>query len=386
MRTIPIIGYSLLLLSNLCSPVTQAAVDTGELSASVDRIAKSYFSEDQPGCAVGVILQGQYVHKAGYGLSNLEHDVPITSESIFRIGSTSKQITAMAIALLAERGVLDLDADVHTYLPDLMDYGQTVTVRQMVHHIAGMGDYDHKVFTKANGEHFRFGNQDFWTIEEFYQQVAKAELILEAGTKFKYSNLGYFLLSMVVEKVSGETLRDFAKREIFDKLNMEHTFFNDNVNQPIPHRVDGYQKLEDGSYEILMTNLSWVGDGGIYTSLDDFIAWDQNYYHNVLGKGGQGLIERMETPHPAATIDKSEFKLPVLPGDSPLMGYGYGLMIDEYRGLRRVMHNGGWVGFRAGYQRYPELSLSLVSFCNAPREDLGEFWNKVVGVYLDALQ
>lgn len=386
MRTILVPAVSLFTVLIAIGASGRAAVNTQKLSEAVDKIATSYFPEKEPGCAVGVIYQGQYVHKAGYGLANLEHGVPITSESVFRIGSTSKQITAMSIALLAERGVLDLDADVHTYLPDLKDYGQAVTVRQIVHHIGGMGDYDHKVFTKPNGEHFRFGNQDFWTIEEFYREVAKADLVLEPGTKFKYSNLGYFLLSMVVEKVSGETLRDFAQREIFDKLKMDRTFFNDNVNGVVPHRVDGYQQMEDGSYEILMTNLSWVGDGGIYTSLDDFIAWDQNYYHNVLGEGGQGLIELVETPHPTTMTDKNDVELPVLAGDSPMMGYGYGLMIDEYRGLRRVQHNGGWVGFRAGYQRYPEKSLSLVSFCNTPRETLQEFWDKVVDLYLDALQ
>ncbi len=117
---------------------------------SVDDLFASIRS-DGPGCAVGVIHQGEFAYKSAYGLANLEHNIPMSTNSVFRTGSVGKQFTAMAIALLAQRGKLDLDADVHTYLPDLPDFGFTVTVRQMVHHAAGMGDYDHPIFTKSDG-------------------------------------------------------------------------------------------------------------------------------------------------------------------------------------------------------------------------------------------
>jgi CubicO group peptidase (beta-lactamase class C family) len=357
------------------------SVDQIGLSNAIDTLATSYFKAENPGCAVGVIHQGEYVHKAGYGMANLEHNIPITSKSVFRIGSTSKQFAAMSIALLVERGELDLDADVHTYLPELMDYNHKVTVRQMVHHIAGMGDYDSKAFRKPDGSDFRFGNQDFMTIEEFYNAVTKAPLIHAPESKWQYSNLGYFLLSMVVERVSGKSIRDFAEEEIFEKLDMPATFFNDNVNGVVPNRADGYIQLdEDGSYELLMTNLSWVGDGGIYTNLDDFIAWNQNFYQNKLGKGTQTLIDTIETPHP-----KAHFPRPSMKADEE-SGYAYGLMVDEYRGERRIHHNGSWVGFRAFYQRYPDLDLSVVSFCNTPATTLGEFWGKVSDASIDAVK
>ena len=131
-----------------------------ELGEAIDGVFADYRGNDGPGCAAGVVHRGQYVHKAGYGLANLEHGVPISSASVFRTGSVSKQFTAVAVAILAERGEIDLDADVHEYLTDLVDYGHTVTVRQMVHHLSGMGDYDHEVFNKADGSEFRFGNEE----------------------------------------------------------------------------------------------------------------------------------------------------------------------------------------------------------------------------------
>jgi len=367
--------------------ISAGEIDQTSLSKSVDQLAASYFESQNPGCAVGVIHQGKYVHKAGYGMANLEYNIPITSKSVFRIGSTSKQFTAMAIAILAERGDLDLDADVHTYLPDLMDYGHKVTTRQMVHHIAGMGDYDHKVFNKADGTPFRFGNEDYWSIEEFYTVVARASLIHPPESKWQYSNLAYFLLSMVVEKVSGKTLHKFADEEILGPLNMRATLFNDNVNGIVPNRADGYKLLEDGSYEIFMTNLSWVGDGGIYTNLDDFIAWDQNFYHNKLGKGGRGLIELVETPHPKAYFTRGSAEQSENNSENaPRTGYAFGLMVDDHLGERRIAHNGGWVGFISSYQHFPDLPLSVVAFCNTPARTTQEFLNKVTDIYVTAIK
>ena len=187
---------ALILLSVASLVPGHASADTSArtLSSSIDHVFAAYAGRGTPGCAAGVIYEGKYIHKAGYGLANLEHGIPITVQSVFRTGSVGKQFTAMAIAILAQRGELDLDTDVHTYLPDLMDYGRKVSVRQMVHHLAGMGDYDHAAFRKADGSAFRFGNEDYMSNEEFYSAVSRADLILPPGAKWEYSNLAYFLL------------------------------------------------------------------------------------------------------------------------------------------------------------------------------------------------
>lgn len=355
-----------------------AARADGALSDAIDAVFSGIDRDSQPGCAAGVIHDGEYIHKKGYGLANLEYDMPITSQSVFRTGSVSKQFTAMSIAILAERGDLDLDADVHEYLPDLVDYGHKVTVRQMVHHIAGMGDYDHEVFRKADGTEFRFGNEDYWTIDEFYEMVSKAGLVHEPGSRYEYSNLAYFLLAKVVESASGKTLRQFANDEIFVPLGMQRSLFYDNVNELVRNRAEGYRRLDDGSFEIFNTNLAWVGDGGVYTNLDDFIKWDRNFYNNKLGKGGDALIRLVTTPHPD-TIEYAD------EGERNV-NYAFGLRVDELHGERMIGHTGGWVAFSSIYQRYPDLSLSVVVFCNSTAASAPQLGAKVAEIAVAAFR
>lgn len=355
-------GYG---LKNVLTPLTVALLmcnnvanaddlDGTALKAFLDaRFAEQNVTDQTPGCSVGVIKDGAYILNQSYGAANLEHGIPLSSKGIYRTGSLSKQFTAMAIALLAEEGKIDLDADVHTYLPDLMDYGHKVTVRQMVHHVSGIPDYEQGIeaLKTADGKDLRLGNQDYLTIDEFYQRAKTIPLFAPPETKWAYSNTAYFLLSQVVKKVSGMTLRQYADANIFKPLDMTKTFFNDDVNDIVPNRVDGYWRLEDGSFKIFMTNLSWVGDGGVYTNLDDFIKWDQNWSNNKLGKDHKALMDLMLTPYDMDTGRGSK--------------YAFGVSVDQHKGYDRVSHTGSWVGFNTYYTRYPELNLSLVSFCNS---------------------
>lgn len=282
-------------------------------------------------------------------MANLEHDVPITSQSIFRTGSLGKQFTATAIALLAEQERIDLDADIHEYLPDLADYGHKVTIRQMIHHVSGIPDYEQGLpaLKTADGEDLDLENKDYLSIREFYDRVKTTPLFAPPETVFDYSNTAYFLLSQVVEAVTGQTLRAYAQENIFGPLEMSQSFFNDEVNDVVKNRVDGYHRNDDGTYSIFMTNLSWVGDGGVYTNLDDWLKWDQNFYHNILGAQGDELIAQMEQ-----TFSVSG-------------NYAWGQSVETYRGLKQVAHTGSWVGFTTYYTRYPERETSVVVFCNS---------------------
>jgi CubicO group peptidase (beta-lactamase class C family) len=327
------------------------------LRAEIDAIFEDFTAAGAPGCAVGVIHRGEWLHQAGYGLADLEHPTPINADSVFRIASVSKQVTAAAIALLDERGELDIDADVHEYLPELTDYGTTVTIRQMVHHISGMGDY--YGFEVREGRDFRFGNEDFWTIQEFYDEVAQKELAGEPGQEFAYSNLAYFLLSQVVEKVSGQSLNAFATENFFEPLGMNDTFFNENVNQIVPNRASGYGAFpDDGGYENYDTNLSWVGDGGLYTTLNDFYLWDQAF-HNATGPITPSFRDRLQTPHPLTAEQMADSSNTMFQG-----GYAYGMFVGEREGEAVLSHTGAWVGYRAAYARLPEHDASTILFCN----------------------
>jgi len=354
MRQVPF--FSVVFLC-FCAVTQSSAQDT--FSSRVDEIFAEFDSADVPGCAVGIIRDGTYIHARGYGSANLEHGIPIGRDSVFRIGSVSKQFTAAAIAILVTRGDLDLDADVHTYLPDLREYDNPVTIRQMIHHISGMGDYEteNTTYELSDGKPFRFGNEDYWTIEEFYREVAEQPLLLTPGERFEYSNIAYFLLSQVVERVSGKTLRRFADEEIFGPLKMEATFFNDNVDGIVPNRTDGYKPLDNGGFEIYMTNLDWVGDGGVFTTLNDFIKWDTAFMAGDV-PGGDEVETLMLEPHPVTvqTMDSGTL--------DEGAGYGFGLEIGKYQGHRVHDHNGAWVGFLVLYTRFPDDNFSIVLLCN----------------------
>lgn len=366
-----------LCLQSACS--TFLVAQTPDWSAAIsqsDQLLSDLNTNTGPGCAVGAIHEGQYVYARSFGMANLEHDIPITSSSVFRIASMTKQITAAVIALLAEKKLIDLDADIHTYLPDLADYGTKVTVRQIIHHISGLPHYfddaAEAAFQKIDGTSFRFGNEDYYTSQEFYDRVKTIGLHAPPETEFHYSSIAYFLLSRVVESVTGESMRQFADREIFSKLGMTHSFFNDNVNGVVKRRADGYRSLDGGTYEIYMTNMSWVGGDGVFTSLDDFIKWDRNFTNNVIGDEGAAFIETLETPHI------------FFEGADP--AYAWGMYISAYRDHKLIFHGGSSVGFRTLYSRYPELNLSFVWFCNSDGPDASRKMAQFEDIYLDAVE
>jgi CubicO group peptidase (beta-lactamase class C family) len=341
---------AVLIISSAGVCAAETSLDQEKLDQDVSALfAAKSVDNTTPGCAVGVIENGQWALLKSYGMANLEHDIPITSQSIFRTGSLGKQFTATAIALLVEEGRLDLDADIHAYLPDLVDYGHKVTIRQMIHHVSGIPDYEEGLpaLKTADGENLELENKDYLSIQEFYERAKTIPLFAPPETEFAYSNTAYFLLSQVIEAVSGQSLREYAQENIFAKLGMNDSFFNDEVNDVVKNRVDGYHRNEDGSYSIYMTNLSWVGDGGVYTNLDDWLKWDQNFYHNVLGNTGDELVSLMEQPYSVSD------------------DYAWGQGVGEYRGLKQVAHTGSWVGFTTVYMRFPERRTSIVAFCNS---------------------
>ncbi|MGY8985558.1 MAG: serine hydrolase domain-containing protein [Sphingomonadales bacterium] len=367
---------SILLLSLFSLGGCDAGAQVIDWSGAIqktDAVFSEFNTDHTPGCAIGVIHNGAYILEKGYGMSNLEHGIPISRTSVFRTGSLAKQFTDAALGVLVERGDIDLDADIHEYLPDLALYEDKVTIRQMIAHLSGIPDYEggEGVFIKEDGKPFRFGNEDYYTIQEFYDHAKHVGLRTPPETEFHYSNTAYFFLSQVIEKVSAEPIKEFAEREIFKKIGMDKSFFNTNVNGIIPERADGYQVNEDGVYEINMTNLSYVGDGGVYTSLEDFIKWDQNFYDNKIGKGDADFINMIETPHSFFDREKS--------------GYAWGMNVTSHRGERLVSHTGSWVGFRAVYSRFSDLKLSFVGMCNAGNESPLRDFMDVRDAYLDAL-
>lgn len=381
MRFKKILGTSALLLTtNFFSLTLQAA--PSDFSAQIENIFRDIDSAKQPGCSVGVIEKGQLIHNAGYGLANMELDVPLDGSHVHRVGSVSKQFTAMAVLLLAEEGKVDLNEDIRTYLPELMDYGVKITVNAMLGHFSGMADYDFisggsrgEVEKGLNlksvaGGPFRLGNEDYLTIEEFYDLVKTVPLRQQPNQNWDYSNLAYFLLSMLVEEVSGESLRDYAHKRIFTPLGMDNTFFSDQPTEIVKNRASGYKSDEKGGYVTDMTNLFWVGDGGLHTSVDDMLLWDQNFYTPKVGKEPKKLLALFNKPN-------SDF-------DARGGKYANGQMITDNSGRASYAHGGGWLGVLTYYERFPEEEFSTVIFCNTTDQKPWVYAKQIAELYFSA--
>ena len=358
-----------------------------DLSKKIDLLFDD--RSQKPGCAVGLVENGKYIHSKGYGLANIEHEIPIGMDTIFRIGSVSKQFTTMAIAILEEKDELSFEDEMKVHIPDLVDYGEKVTINHMIHHYSGLGDYEYMDypgrFKNAVNEEFRWGNEDYLTNKEFHDLIKTLPLIRKPEKKFHYSNTGYVLLALVAENASGMSLREFAEKEIFKPLGMNNSFFNDDVNLPFKNRADAYTPIDDESdkYKINVTNLSWVGDGGVYTSLNDFIKWDENFYENKLGMGGQSLIQMMEMTFEETKVSKRNQKMDKEKENENT--YAFAQNLAYYNGYKRWSHSGSWVGWLAHYARFPELRFSTVVFCNTNEIDATIISDKVVDIYFETL-
>jgi CubicO group peptidase (beta-lactamase class C family) len=188
----------------------------------VDELLAEWDRPDSPGCAIGVIQDGQFLYKRGYGMANLEHDIPISPQTVFRIASTSKQFTAMCIALLADQGRVSLDDDIRKYLPELSEYERPITIRRLIHHTSGLRDYI-ELMELAGAR-----DEDFYTDDQVIEMLARQkELNFAPGDEYLYSNTGYYLLGVIVKRVSGQSLREFAEAHICEPLGMADTHFHD---------------------------------------------------------------------------------------------------------------------------------------------------------------
>ena len=336
------------------------AADARSIESRVDAIFAEWARSDSPGCALGVYRDGQLIYARGYGMANLELGIGITPQSVFDIGSTSKQFTAFSIMLLAKDGKLSLDDDIRKYVPEIPNYGKTVTIRHLLHHTSGIRDYcDLLAFSG-------FRDEDIATDNDALQILSRQKALnFQPGGEFLYSNSGYFLLSLVVKRVSGLSLRDFAQKWIFGPLGMCHTQYNDRHTRIIPNRATGYSSV-GGDFAISMSDWEQTGDGAVLTSVEDLLLWDRNFYDSKVG--GADVIAQMLTP---GKLDNGEF-----------LEYAAGLFIREHRGLKTVSHGGGWAGYRAELLRFPEQKLSVACLCNNGSLNPSNLAMKVAEVYL----
>jgi CubicO group peptidase (beta-lactamase class C family) len=328
---------------------------------AVDAVFAAYDKPDSPGCAVGVVRDGKFLYARGYGMANLEYGIPLSSKTVFDIGSTSKQFTAASILLLQQQGKLSLDDDIRKWVPEIPAYQKPVTIRHLLHHTSGLRDY--LTLMSLAGTNFDSVTTDDDALSLIVRQKA---LNFTPGDEFLYSNSGYFLLSVIVKRASGKSLRAFAVENIFGPLGMKSTHYHDDHTQIVPNRATAYGPGEKSGFVIDMSGFEQTGDGAVYTTVEDLLQWDQNFYQPKVG--GPELIEQLQITGALNSGEK--------------IVYARGLNVTTYKGLKKVSHGGSWAGYRAELLRFPQKKFSVICLCNLGSTNPSSLAQKVADVYL----
>jgi CubicO group peptidase (beta-lactamase class C family) len=306
--------------------------------------AAGYLAEDTPGVAVGVIRGGELVFVRGYGAADLTYGMPFTPETPTNIGSTSKQFTGFALALLASRGALSLGDDVRQHIPELPDFGHTITLRHLLTHTTGYREFINTLIIEGR----QVLEGDYIGPNEVIEVVKRQPALQnEPGAEFNYNNSAYSLATIVVERVTGRPFAEWMREEVFLPLGMTRTWVRASPAQIIPRRSIGYIPGDGGFREVRDLHGA-AGAGGIHTTPGDVARWMRNF--RTAGLGGPDVIRELTTSY-------------VLADGSPT-NYGLGLFLDTNRGLRRWQHGGNDIAHSSTFVYYPDLDAGYVVFSN----------------------
>lgn len=338
------VGLCLLGLTAVGRAAPLSAAEPDLRTRQIDALLEALVREDGPGCAVAVLREGRRIYQRSRGMANLEHQVPITPRTAFNLASTSKQFTALAVLLLAREGKLSLEDEVRDFLPELHDYGRPIRIRHLLHHTSGIRDYS-VLLQYAGLRMYR----DYLAPDEVLGTIVRQQgLAFSPGERFEYSNSNYWLLAEIVERVSGTPFGAFLAQRIFEPLGMRRTTLQDDMQKVIPERATGYAPLPGGGFRIKEDTFPSIGDGGVFTTLEDLALWSTSYESPAVGD--EDVLRTMTTP---GTLDSGE---PV--------PYGGGLEPGEHRGRKIVSHAGFTGGFRAELLRVPSEALAVLVLCN----------------------
>jgi len=344
---------------------TGRAQDSNSLPDSiarrVDSVFVAYDKPGSPGCALGVYRNDTISYTRGYGMANLEHAVPITPKTVFDIGSTSKQFTAMSLALLAKDGKLSLDDDIRKWIPEMPVYKRPVTIRQLLHHTGGVRDY--LTLMDLRGTDFDGVTTDKDALDLIVRQK---ETNFDPGSEHLYSNSGYFLLSEIVKREAGKSLSKFAEASIFTPLGMSQTHFHDDHTMIVPNRATGYSPRDGGGFEIAMSGFEQTGDGAVMTTVEDLLLWDRNFYAPKVGDAE--LIALLQRPGKLT--------------DGKELTYASGLTTGSRNGMKTVRHGGSWAGYRADLLRFPERHTSVSVLCNLATSNPSRLADEVADIVI----
>ena len=327
--------------------------------SSIDQIMARYSNVDQPGASLVVMKNGAILFKKGYGLANIDTKVPVDAATNFRLASVTKQFTAMSVLLLEKRGQLKLSDSIKKFFPDFPDYGRSITIRDLLTHSSGLVDYEELMpKTQSTQLHDKDCLALMYTVDSLY---------FPSGTDYRYSNTGYALLALVVEKVSGQTFSAFLNQNIFKPLHMETTVAHEEGKSTVVKRAMGHS-VEKGNW--LMTDQSLtsavLGDGGIYSNGLDLCKWISALYENRLI---------------SAEKQREAFGRTVLKNGKTI-DYGFGWHVEDFKGRSHPYHDGSSIGFRNTIVLFPEEKLMIVILTNRNEHDPKEEAMQIAEMFL----
>ena len=361
-----LVPLALLLVALPITLIAQDAPDIPDMAgavAEVDSTFEDWDSTDTPGCAVGVAHDGQQLLTRAYGMADLEHHVPNTPSTIFEAGSVSKQFTTAAIILLAMDGELSLDDDVREYVPELPDYGETITIRHLMTHTSGLRDWGSVASVSGWGRSNRTHDHEH-VIDILERQGA---LNFAPGERYSYSNSGYNLMAIIVSRVSDRSFAEFSEARIFEPLGMTSTEWRDDYTRIVEGRSQAYSgSAGDDTFSINQPIEHVHGNGGLLTTVGDLLIWNDALDTGRLG-GGQ-FVEKMQ--------DQGQLN------NGREISYASGLRFGTDHGLTLINHTGATSGYRAFLGRYPEQDLSVSLLCNVTGVSPGSLGSRVGEVFL----
>ena len=321
--------------------------------AQLDDLFTDYSGSDKPGAAVMIIKDGKPLIVKTYGMANVATQKPVLPSSNFRLASVTKQYTAMCIMMLVEDAKLNYETTLGEIYPEFPEYGQSIIIRNILQHTSGLIDYEDLI-------------PDTATIQvldsDVMQMMMKQDsTFFEIGSQYRYSNSGYAMLAMIIEKISGQTFAEFLRTQIFAPLEMNETVAYEKGISTVNFRAYGHTVHEDSVQTTDQSITSAVlGDGGIYSSVLDLFKWDQALYTEKL-------------------VSKETFKLATTPH---LERYGFGWRIDEYKGHLRNHHTGSTKGFRNVIQRFPDDQFTVIILSNRNDPDVAPLADQLVDWFL----
>jgi len=328
----------------------------------IDALFAKWDCNGSPGAIIAVIRAGKVIHQKGYGLANIEDNVPFTTDTVLRLGSTTKHMCATCILVLENRKLLSLEDDIRKYVPEMPVFADVITLRHLLTMTSGLWDGLNLLLFAGLDTAAPLSRQ-----QQLRLYCRQRELMFRPGEDCTYSNTNYSLLSLVIERISGLSLGEFMQAELFEPLGMKHTRLVPEMKEKIEHKARGYLPRLEGGFEAGYMMVELDGNGGVDSTISDMLRWFDNYRDDRCF--GPDYRQRLEAPSHL--------------NDGRLLEYRLGMTVSDYRGTRVVRHSGGMPGYLCDFVFYPEPDLGIILFANVMAPELLELPERIADLLLE---